>query len=69
MKHYQTKIHQYLTYKHLPQDKLCVLQIMQERFMNVKGGNANGMMYTAPILLITGSPGTEKSWLIKTITE
>jgi len=27
------------------------------------------MMYTAPILLITGSPGTGKSWLIKTITE
>jgi len=27
------------------------------------------MMYTAPILLITGSPGTDKSWLIKTITE
>ena len=37
--------------------------------MNVKSGNANGMMYTAPILLITGSPGTGKSWLIKTITE
>ena len=30
--------------------------------MNVKSGNANGMMYTAPILLITGSPGTGKSW-------
>ena len=37
--------------------------------MNVKSGNANGMMYTAPILLITGSPRTGKSWLIKTITE
>ncbi len=37
--------------------------------MNVKSGNANGMMYTAPILLITGSPSTGKSWLIKTITE
>ena len=59
-----SKIHQFLTSKHLPQDKLCVLQIMQEHFMNVKSGNANGMMYTAPILLITGSPGTGKSWLI-----
>ena len=37
--------------------------------MNVKSGNANGMMYTTPILLITGSPGTGESWLIKTITE
>ncbi len=42
---------------------------MQECFMIVKGGNANGMMYTAPILLITSSPGPGKSWLIKIITE
>ena len=64
-----SKIHQFLTSNYLTQDKLCVLQIMQEHFMNVKSGNANGIMYTAPILLITGSPSTGKSWLIKTITE
>ena len=39
-----SKIHQFLASKHLTQDKLCVLQIMQEHFMNVKSGNANGMM-------------------------
>ena len=37
--------------------------------MNVKSGNANGMMYTAPILLITESPRTGKRWLIKAMTE
>ncbi len=37
--------------------------------MNVKSGNANGMMYTATILPITGSPRTGKSWLTKIITE
>ncbi len=37
--------------------------------MNIKSGNANDMMYTAPILLTTGSPETEKSWSIKTIKE
>ena len=37
--------------------------------MNTKSVIANGMMYTAPILLITGSPRTGKSWLIKIITE
>ncbi len=42
---------------------------MQEHFMNVKSGNANGMMYTVPILLITGSPRTGKSWSIRTKTE
>ena len=42
---------------------------MQEHFMTMKCCYANGVMYTAPILLITGSPGTGKSWLIKTITE
>ena len=60
---------QFLTSKHLSQDKLCVLQIMQELFMNVKMGYASGMMHTTAILLIAGSPGTVKSWLIKTITE
>ncbi len=30
---------------------------------------ANGMMYNASMLLITGSLGTGKSWLIKIITE
>ena len=64
-----SKIHQFLTSKPFTQDKLCVLQIMQEHFMNVKSGNANGMMYTAPTLLITGSLGSGKSWLIKIITE
>ncbi len=43
----------------MQQDELCVLQIMQEHFMNVKSGIANGMMYT-------GSPGSEKNWLKKT---
>ena len=37
--------------------------------MNVKSGYASGMMHTTAILLIAGSPGTVKSWLIKTITE
>ena len=55
-----SKIHQFLTSKHLQQHKLCVLQIMQEYFMNVKSGNANGMMYTAPILLIIRSLGIGK---------
>ena len=64
-----SKIHQFLTSKHLSQDKLCALQIMQEHFMNVKSGNANGMMYTAPISPITGSPGKGKLWLIKTVAE
>ena len=64
-----SKVHQFLTSKYLSQDKLCILQIIQEHFMNVKSGNANGMMYTTPILFITGSPGIGKSWLIKTITE
>ncbi len=63
-----SKIHQFLTSKPFTQDKLCVLQIMQEHFMNVNSGNANGMIYTTPVLLITGSPGTGKSWLLKIIT-
>ncbi len=42
---------------------------MQEHFMKVKSGNANGLMYTSPILLITGSPRTGKSWSIRTKTE
>ena len=53
----------------MPQDKICILQMMQKHCMNVKSGNANGMMYTAPILLITGSLGSGKSKLIKIITE
>jgi len=63
------KINQLITSKHLSQDKLCALQIMQEHFMNIKIGFTNNMSYTAPILLITGSPGTGKSWLIQSITE
>ena len=53
----------------MTQDKLHVLQIMLEHVMNVKSGNANGLTYTQPILLITGSPVTGKSWLIKIIAE
>ena len=37
--------------------------------MNVKSGNPNGMMYTAPILLITGSLDSGKSQLTKIMTE
>ena len=42
---------------------------MQEHFMNGKSGNANGIIYTAPILLITGSLGSGKSLFIKIVTE
>ena len=63
------KIHQFITSKNLSQDKLCALQIMQKHFMNIKNGFACNKAYTAPILLITGSPGTGKSWLIQSITE
>ena len=31
-----SKIHQFLTSKHLSQDKVCVVQMMHEHFMNVK---------------------------------
>lgn len=64
-----SKIHQVITSKDLSQDKLCVLPIMQKHFINVKSGYASGMLYTAPILLITGSSVMQKSLLITTITE
>ena len=53
----------------MSQDKLCVLQIMPEHFINIKSGYANGMMYTPPIILINGSSGRGKSWLTKTKAE
>jgi DNA replication protein DnaC len=62
-------INKFITSKHISQDKLRALQIMQEHFMNIKNGFANDKSCTAPILLITGSPGTGKSWLIQIITE
>ena len=37
--------------------------------MNVKNGFANNTSNIAPMLLITGSSGTGKSWLIQSITE
>ena len=67
-KHEENETLRFLTSQQLSQHELCVLQIMQEHFMIVKSGNANGTMYTAPILLITGSPRTEKSWLTKITT-
>lgn len=51
-----SSIHQILTSKHLSQDEFCVLQIIQEYYVNIKSGYENGITYTAPILLMTGLP-------------
>ena len=62
-------VNELITSKHLSQDKLCAIEIMREHFNNVRNGSASDKSYTAPMLLITGSPGTGKSWLIRSITD
>ena len=42
---------------------------MLEHFNNVRNGTANNKSYTAPMLLITGPPGTGKSCLINSIAD
>ena len=62
-------VHQLIEFKHLSQDKLCAIEIMYKDFQNVRNGTVNAKSYTAPMLLITGPHGTDKSWLIRFITD
>ena len=57
-------VHQLIAYKHSSQDKLRAIEIIYKNFQNVRKGIANNNYYTAPMLLITGLPGTGKRWLI-----
>ena len=61
------KIHTFIQNKHLSQDKLIIVNTMFEHFNNVLDGSSKEK--EAPILLVTGAPGTGKSWLIDVIDE
>jgi hypothetical protein len=62
-------VQQLIASRHLSQDKLHAIEIMYKHFHNIRNGTTNEMSYTAPMLMITGGPGTGKSWLIRSITD
>ena len=53
------RVHEFLRSKHLSQDKLLIVNVMLQHFKNVLDGSAKEK---APILFVTGAPGTGKSW-------
>jgi hypothetical protein len=55
--------------KKLSQDKMCIVDIISEHFRCVRDGRAKANSYIPPNLLVTGGPGTGKSWLINLLTE
>ena len=63
----EEKFQQYLATKNLSQDKLLVVNEMYNHFKSILDGSAEEK--DQPMLLITGAPGTGKSWLITAISE
>jgi len=61
------KVQTFLDSKHLSQDKMCAIKPIYKHFKNVRAEISYDM--PAPILLITGPPGTGKSWLIRLIDQ
>ena len=53
--------------KKMSQDKLLIMKEMFGHFKNVLDGSAE--YKTEPILLVTGTPGTGKIFLLQTLTE
>ncbi len=63
----EEKFQQFLTTKNLSQDKLLVVNKIYNHFKSILDGSAEEK--DQPMLLITGAPGTGKSWLITAISE
>ena len=61
---------QLIASKHLSQDKLCLIDTVLEHFPSIRNeSNTESKKQLGPNLLVTGAPGTGKSWLIDLITE
>ncbi|KAL7530754.1 hypothetical protein ACHAXR_003654 [Thalassiosira sp. AJA248-18] len=53
--------------KHVSEDKVYTLKVTYDHFNNVLDGSAEEK--ESPFLLVTGAPGTGKSWLVRVIVE
>ena len=65
----QEKYNDLIELKHLSQDKLGILNVVYKHFQHIRDGTSKLKTYIPPTLLVTGNPGTGKSWLIHSISD
>ena len=65
----EEKYNDLIALKHLSADKLIALKLVYTHFLHVRDGTYKLKTYVPPTLLITGNPGTGKSWLILSISD
>ena len=53
----------------LSADKLNVMTVVYNHFLHIRDGTNTHKSYVPPTLLVTGNPGTGKSWLIHSISD
>lgn len=69
MQHIEELARQLIDSKQLSRDKLCLIETVFRHFKCIRYGTTKTKKHSTPNLLVTGAPGTGKSWLIDVITE